>query len=124
MNWRAFLGQVFVLSGYQVLLAEDGPEALLLWQQNLRQINLLYTDMVLPGGLSGLDLVEQMQAENPALPAIISSGHDPEFIGLHEPTAAVFTFLKKPANIQEITRLVSQLLPRANSPLRLIPGGL
>jgi DNA-binding NtrC family response regulator len=79
--------------------------------------------MLFPGDLSGLDLVEQMQAEKPGLPAIISSGYNPEFIGLHEPTAAVFSFLRKPATIQEVTQLVGQLLPWAIAPLRLVPGG-
>ena len=41
-------------SGYQIWEAADGPEALKVWKTNASQIDLLLTDIVMPGGLNWL----------------------------------------------------------------------
>ncbi|MBV5331228.1 response regulator, partial [bacterium] len=55
------------LMGYRVLLAGNGPDAMLLWQAHGSGIDLLFTDMVMPGGMTGLELAGALQADNPGL---------------------------------------------------------
>lgn len=60
--------------GAAVTVAVDGPAAL----AQLRgpaPFDLLLSDVVLPGGLSGIDVVEQAAALRPALPALLASGY-------------------------------------------------
>jgi DNA-binding NtrC family response regulator len=109
-NLRLLLTHFLRRSGYEVLSAEDGQAACLIWREKIDQIDLLFADMFLPGGLSGLDLVVQMQAEKPGLKAIISSGHSPEAIGLDKPTSADFKFLPKPSSIHDVAKIVRQRL--------------
>ena len=45
--------------GYRVLEAANGPEALRQWEQHRAEIALLFTDMVMPEGMTGLDLAKQ-----------------------------------------------------------------
>jgi len=61
--------------GYAVLEAGDGLEALGIWRDHQDRIELLFTDMVLPGDLTGLDLAVRLKKEKKSLIIIISSGY-------------------------------------------------
>ena len=52
--------------GYQVIEAANGNQAFSLWRQHRDQIDLLYTDMVMPEGVTGLDLAEKLKGEKPS----------------------------------------------------------
>lgn len=58
--------------GYRVLEAEDGPSALMVL--NNEPVDLLFTDVVMPGGMSGYDLARLVLARWPKMKALITSG--------------------------------------------------
>lgn len=60
--------------GYDVLQAEDGHEALKILDQAL-DVNLLLTDIGLPGGMNGLELVAAVRERHPAIPVLYISGY-------------------------------------------------
>ena len=62
-------------SGYHVLEASSGDEALTLWKQKKDTVDLVLTDMVMPGSLSGPQVAQMMRADNPTLQVIYSSGY-------------------------------------------------
>ena len=53
--------------GYTVFEAENGRDAIKLWQKLDSEIDLLLTDMVMPEGMTGLELTEQLRAVKPGL---------------------------------------------------------
>jgi len=61
--------------GYCVLEARNGVDALRVWEETGRRADLVLTDMVMPGGLGGLELVEQLRQSRPTLKVILSSGY-------------------------------------------------
>ncbi len=61
--------------GYRVLAARTGPEALGLWRAHRNEIAVLLTDMVLPGGMSGANVIRELRAESPRLPVVVASGY-------------------------------------------------
>jgi len=62
--------------GYRVLQAADGASALRLLDGNrMARVDLLFTDMVLPGGMSGPELAEAIRARRPRLPVLYTSGY-------------------------------------------------
>jgi CheY-like chemotaxis protein len=67
--------------GYRVVEAVSGREALEVWQRQKGKIDLLLTDMVMPDGLAGRELAEQLRAEKPELPVIFVSGYSAEVAG-------------------------------------------
>ncbi len=67
--------------GYQVLEAGDGDEALRVWSQNDGKIQLLLTDMVMPGSMTGRQLADQLRNKQPELPVVYCSGYNPEAPG-------------------------------------------
>lgn len=64
--------------GYEVIEASDPSEAVTLWQRRSRDIALLLTDMVMPGGDTGLDLADRLRSEKPELRVVLSSGYSTE----------------------------------------------
>jgi signal transduction histidine kinase/CheY-like chemotaxis protein/HAMP domain-containing protein len=64
--------------GYEVLEAGSGPEALVVWTEHGPGIDLVLTDMVMPDGMSGLDLAQRLVQDRPTLPLIFASGYSME----------------------------------------------
>jgi CheY-like chemotaxis protein len=72
---RALARSILEEANMRVIEACNGPTALALWHEHRAEIDLLLTDMVMPGGLSGADLADRILADNPNLPVIYSSGY-------------------------------------------------
>jgi PAS domain S-box-containing protein len=95
-------------AGYQVFAAADGPQALEVWRQQGRQIDLLLTDMVMPNGMTGRELAERILAERPSLPVIFASGYS---IDLADPSfceSERMRFLPKPYQTQQLIAIVQK----------------
>ena len=67
--------------GYQVREAASGPKALELWRAYKTEIALVLTDMIMPQGMSGRELVDQLVTERPALKVIFMSGYSDDTVG-------------------------------------------
>ena len=83
--------------GYTVIEAANGNQAFSLWRQHGDRIDLLYTDMVMPEGVTGLELAEKFKCEKPSLQVIISSGYSTEISMQGVPTDAGYVYLPKPS---------------------------
>ena len=59
--------------GYKVVLAVDGREAVMKLRTN-PEIDMLFTDIVMPGGMSGWEVAELAQQMRPGLPTVFTSG--------------------------------------------------
>ena len=70
---RAMMAEVLRMQGFHVLEAESGSDALNLLNYE-RSVDLLITDIVMPGGMDGFDLAKQAQAVQAGLPVIYMSG--------------------------------------------------
>ncbi len=92
--------------GYEVLTASSGPEATQVWEQHHGNIDLLLTDLVMPGGISGLDLARNFRVDNPSTKILFTSGHALEEIQerfLKDGTAG---FLQKPYSFPTLAKAV------------------
>lgn len=96
--------------GYTILAAQDGGEALALWERHRAAINLLFTDMVMPGGMSGLELAERLKRERPDLKVIVGSGYSELMARQSLPNHPGFTFLPKPYEPEPLLAGVRQAL--------------
>ena len=109
---RQVMGMVLRGHGYRVLEAADGVEGLRCWQENQTAIRALVTDMIMPGGVSGLDLAGQIRAQRPGLPVLIFSGYTPDFIGRNDATST-YAYLAKPCETDVLLRTLRQALDTA-----------
>ncbi|MGX4803604.1 PAS domain S-box protein [Bradyrhizobium guangdongense] len=89
--------------GYNVLAAVNGQEAL----QRLRAdpgIDLLFTDIVMPGGMSGWELADQARRIRPALPVLFTSGYALESLVEQGRAQAHSVVLTKPYRKAELAQ--------------------
>jgi len=96
--------------GYCVLEAVNGIEALKIWAQYGKGIHLLLTDLVMPGGMTGMDLGERLLKENPKLKVIYNSGYSAEVAGKDFALEEGVNFLTKPFEAQKLAQTVRQSL--------------
>jgi len=101
--------------GYQVWQAGDGREALEKWQQCHDQIDLLLTDMVMPEGVTGRELAEQLLLDNPRLKVLYTSGYSPELISEGFELRENINFLPKPYHPKTLARTVRECLSATHS---------
>jgi PAS domain S-box-containing protein len=81
--------------GHKVLEAATGVEALACWEAYRGEIALIYTDMVMPGEVSGLQLAKRALAEKPSLKVILTSGYNTAPVGFPEDDGSII-YLPKP----------------------------
>lgn len=96
--------------GYRVLEASNGIEALEIWKKHRNEILLLLTDLVMPGGINGKDLGEQLLKENPRLKVIYASGYSAEIAAKNFPLEEGVNFLTKPVQAHKLAQTVRQML--------------
>ena len=109
---RQLIRMILVKTGYKVLEAADGPEALALWREHRAEIDLVYTDMVLPGGLSGISLAERVLADKPWVKVIITSGYNIEMPDMSKATESSLVYLPKPSPAATLISLIQKCLQR------------
>ena len=112
---RDFVARLLAGSGYRVLTAATGTEALDVWRENREQIDLLFTDMIMPDGFSGADLARQLRHEDAGLKIIYTSGYSMDFMGRKVSLLPRVNFLQKPYPPQELIRTVRENLDREKS---------
>ena len=107
-----------ILKGYhyRVLEAETGVQALKVWDEHHGKVDLLLTDMVMPGGVSGAELAQQLRGRKSDLRVIYSSGYSSEIVGqnLSENDAI---FLPKPYRPPQLALRVRKSLDAAPLPI-------
>jgi len=106
-NMRATAARNLSALGYRVRLAADGPAALAIVRAG-EHINLLFTDLVMPNGLSGYQLAEAAQALQPGLPVLFTTGfaaEDDAEAGVMDPGA-----LRKPYRRRELAERIRAIL--------------
>lgn len=102
---RRFLEQ----NGYTVLEAPDAREALRIAAERIAAIDLLITDVVMPG-ISGRELVEQITAIRPDLKYLYVSGYSTDEVLHHGVLQAQLAFLQKPFAPDVLAAKVREIL--------------
>jgi len=93
---RALAVKLLDAQGYRVQAAHDGATALELWRQQAGAFDLLLTDLIMPGGVSGAQLAEQLRTEQPQMRVIYMSGYAGETAGRGLNLREGINFLQKP----------------------------
>jgi two-component system cell cycle sensor histidine kinase/response regulator CckA len=107
---RQMVVQVLRIQGYHVLEAVSGADALMVWEHANRPIDLLLTDMVMPGGIMGGELATRLSNQCPHLKVIYTSGYSPGMAGRDASLLAGRNFLPKPYSIGKLSQFVRECL--------------
>ncbi len=95
--------------GYKVLSARDGKEALLLVAKHQGPIQLLFTDVVMPG-MGGRELADALQPRYPQMKVIYSSGYHNDAVVRRGIVEAEVAFLQKPYSLKALASTVRHVL--------------
>ncbi|MBI5802067.1 MAG: PAS domain S-box protein [Verrucomicrobia bacterium] len=107
---RDFIRRSLTRLGYHVLVAASGPDTLPVWQEHRASVQLLVTDMVMPGGMTGLELAARLRQDRPDLRVIYSSGYSPDlFTGKIELKEGL-NYLPKPYSMAALGKAVRAAL--------------
>jgi len=116
----------------RVLLVEDEPLVRMLLAEELREagltvveascasealsflavaeaVDVVVTDIQMPGGMNGLELADEIRQRHPAVPIVLTSGNPPP-VNL----SRVGSFLMKPYALNQAVRVVVASLPRTD----------
>ena len=107
---RDLVVRVLKQHGYRVLAATSGAEALELWQAHRAEIALLVTDVVMPGGLTGLELATRLSADRPDLRVVFTSGYSRETSAGAVSLVPGIDFLEKPYHVRQLLSIVRRRL--------------
>ena len=106
---RRFIERALVQEGYDVLLANDGEEALDLLRTTKRKVALVITDLVMPGMGGHAFALEVGRLPSPPPVLYISAYEKPQ-------GEMARRFLQKPFSIADLTTAVGRLLPQEVKP--------
>ena len=107
---RFALSEVMCERGYRVVCASSGAQAL----ASLDGVDVVVTDLSMPG-MDGLELVSQIAARAPALPVILLTAHGSENLVRIASSRGACGCLSKPFDIDEIARVIEQVIDRART---------
>lgn len=107
---RPLICEILRKEGYHVLEAQDGDEALLVWQGFKGPIDLVLTDVVMPN-MSGKELVDRLRLLQPELKVIYMSGYESSILASPgNKFGADAVFLQKPFRPAELSEKVREIL--------------
>ena len=109
---RRFVSNQLTGLGYSVLEAEAGAPALEILRKEQQNIDLLFTDLLMPGGMSGFDLVKHAREFLPALKVLLTTGYAAETDSMLADVKEVI--LKKPYKKQQLAQALRSVLEQAS----------
>jgi PAS domain S-box-containing protein len=101
--------------GYQVFEAVSAVDALQRWGSHLERFDLLVTDLLMPGGMSGQQLADEVRKRRPSLRVLYTSGHNNDAVTRQLQLEAGVNFLPKPYPVRDLLAIVRQRLDQAAS---------
>ena len=107
---RGSLKKMLANAGYQVREAVNGTEALQVWTEQKDRLQLLLTDLVMPGRVSGRDLALRILEAKPGFPMILMSGYSPEILSDGIPDNDRIKFLSKLFATSKLMEVLRELL--------------
>ena len=108
-------------NGYTVLRASRGAEALEILRTVDTRVDLLLTDIVMPG-MNGRELADRVKQLRPEIPVLYMSGYSDDAILRHGVEAATMQFIGKPFSIKALTSKIRDVLTPGPTPVAAATG--
>jgi signal transduction histidine kinase/ActR/RegA family two-component response regulator len=102
---RRSTARILEAAGYEVLQAENGVEAMA--AHPVDEFDILVTDLVMPGGITGKQLADEFHAHRPDLPVVFISGYSAEVISEREILPPTTHLVRKPFTPEDLLQAVS-----------------
>ena len=101
--------QILNSSGYDVVSAKSGKEAIEVYKENHSRIDMVILDMILPD-MGGGDTYDRLKEINPEVKVLLASGYDIDYQGRDIMERGCDGFIQKPFNMNELLEKISGIL--------------
>jgi signal transduction histidine kinase len=101
-------------AGFTVLAAPDGPTARALLEEGA-QADILFSDVVMPGGMTGFDLAREARRLRPGIGVLLASGYAAEALMQHG-RAGEFELISKPYDVEAVLSRIAAQRPQRAAP--------
>jgi CheY-like chemotaxis protein len=119
---RRYAAAALKAYGYQVIEAENAAEALLVCERESGRIDLILTDVVMPG-LSGREMADGLKQHRPGIKVLFMSGYTDDTV-VHQGALENGTeFIQKPFTPDQLAIKVQEMLAAADRPARPVGTG-
>jgi signal transduction histidine kinase/ActR/RegA family two-component response regulator len=113
---RRLLVRALELEQFTVVAAANGPDAVRVWDTESGAFDVVVSDMVLPGGASGLDLLRRFDQQRPGVGLLLMSGYSTEIVdgpkgGLELDGGGSIRMLSKPFTGHDFCQAVHSAVP-------------
>ena len=114
VNVRDVAVEMFESNGYRVITAADAESGIAQYNSH-PGIVLVFTDLILPGGVTGIEMTKQILKLNPNAVIILSTGYSEKGKAIRNSTfgMANIAYVAKPYDVEKIPKLVEELLASA-----------
>ena len=96
-------------SGYDVVSAKSGKEAIEVYKENHSRIDMVILDMILPD-MGGGDTYDRLKEINPGIKVLLASGYDIDYQGRDIMERGCDGFIQKPFNMNELLEKIRGIL--------------
>lgn len=93
--------------GYATLAATNGLEAMAIIRAN-DHVDLVFTDIIMPGGMSGEELAAEVLRLRPDMPIVLTSGYSETLVNQGKDGGCKHLLLKKPYKMRELANIIRQ----------------
>ncbi|PTY08362.1 hypothetical protein DB347_01915 [Opitutaceae bacterium EW11] len=114
---RALASAALRERGYRVYEADNAVHALEKWGSIQDKVDLLLTDLIMPGGVSGKDLADELMRRSPSLRIIYTTGHSTSAVGQQLDLKSGINYLEKPYSFSDLAVIVRRRLDEAPHPV-------
>lgn len=104
---------IFSRENGEVVIAHDGPSACAEWEKHQGRFDLLVSDMVMPNGMSGMDLAARFRATHPQLKVLFATGYSPQLLAQNGGEVKAEHLLQKPFTRTTLFKAIRQALDSA-----------
>jgi PAS domain S-box-containing protein len=98
--------QLFSMLGYEVYEASSGEAALEILR-NGKKVGLVFTDILMPGGINGIELARTLKESNPNIQIVLASGYPLPALRKEHGNLDEFLFLNKPYDLSDIEKIIN-----------------
>lgn len=109
---RRIVATILTRLGYRVLEAATGKEALEVWKAHHNEIQLLITDVIMPDGMNGVELVRILSQSTPNLRVIFTSGYTADLVHSEYKIEEGLNFIAKPYSLDALAAVVRNCLEK------------
>ncbi|WP_395646361.1 ATP-binding protein [Terricaulis sp.] len=102
----AMVGEMLADLGYQVVRVTSAQDALIKLADAAASVDVVFSDIIMPGGMSGIDLAREVRRRRPHLPILLTTGYG----GIEELDAHEFPVLRKPYERHELSAALARAM--------------